>query len=318
MMKSERNRPSSSCAAESLVEPRWQALQGGKDLAGRRLYFWAETDSTNRLAQELISRGETSALVVAESQSRGRGRLSRQWHSPPGVGIYCSLIYRPRLAPEDLAKLTLAAGLAVALALEKCTGLVPGLKWPNDILLAGKKCGGILCECCLEASAGGVTGVVPGQDPRPGSAMAFASGLDDREGKKGSEARNRPAVVVGIGLNVNTTAAMIPPELQDRATSLRLAANRSWDRGILLEAIIGELDGQVAALEQGRFPSMLAAWRQRDALLGRELDWLTLAGEVVHGTALGPDADGTLQIRDRQGNIHQVMSGDLTLRAFNK
>ncbi len=316
-MKSERNLPASSCAAGSLVEPRWQALQGGKELAGRRLYFWAETDSTNRLAQELISRGETGALVVAESQSRGRGRLSRQWHSPAGVGIYCSLIYRPRLAPEDLAKLTLAAGLAVALALEKGTGLVPGLKWPNDILLAGKKCGGILCECCLESSAGGATGIVPDPDPRTGPAT-FASGLNDREGKKGSGARNRPAVVVGIGLNVNTTAAMIPPELRDRATSLRLAANRSWDRGILLEAIIEELDGQVVALEQGRFPSILAAWRQRDALLGRALDWLTPAGEVVHGTALGPDADGTLQIRDRQGKIHQVMSGDLTLRAFNK
>jgi BirA family transcriptional regulator, biotin operon repressor / biotin---[acetyl-CoA-carboxylase] ligase len=258
-------------------EPHWRELGRQGRLAGRPLRFLPETDSTNQVALELAAAGEERVLVVAESQRRGRGRLARSWHSPPGAGIYLSLLYRPRLAPADLAKLTLAAGLAVCRALEKTTGARPGLKWPNDVLLEGKKCGGILCECRLAQ--------------------------DDDEAA---------AVVIGIGLNVNTEAAHIPPELRERATSLLLATGRRWDRGLLLPALVEELDALVAELEAGRFPAILAAWRRRDALLGRELDWLTPAGEVVRGIALGPDAAGILHIRDAQGRIHEVISGDVT------
>lgn len=267
-----------------LEEPRWRELAAAAELAGRPLTFLSLTDSTNRVALELAGQGAGVAVVVAERQSGGRGRLRRGWHSPPGAGIYCSILYRPRLAPQDLPKLTLAAGLAVAVAVEKTTGLQPGLKWPNDLLLAGKKCGGILCECCLDGG-----------------------------GESRIEGGGRPAVVVGIGLNVNTTAARIPAALQERATSLRLVGGRSWDRGLLLAAMVEELDALLAELEQGRFPVILAAWRQRDALLGRELDWLTPAGKVVRGTALGPDPDGMLRIRDGRGRVHEVMSGDLSL-----
>lgn len=258
-------------------EPRWRELRRQDKLAGRRLRFLPDTDSTNQVALELAAAGEEQALVVAESQRRGRGRLARSWHSPPGSGIYLSLLYRPRLAPADLAKLTLAAGLAVCLALEQTTGAQPGLKWPNDVLLEEKKCGGILCECRLAQ--------------------------DD----------NAAAVVVGIGLNVNTEAAQIPPELRERATSLFLATGRRWDRGLLLPALVEELDALVAELEEGRFPAILAAWRRRDALLGRELNWLTPTGTMVRGIALGPDAAGILHIRDSQGRVHEVMSGDISL-----
>lgn len=259
-----------------LEEPGWRALAVGKELAGRSLIFLMATDSTNRVALELAEQGGGPAVVVAESQSGGRGRLQRQWHSPPEAGIYASFLYWPRLEPQDLAKLTLAAGLALARALEKNTGLQPGLKWPNDLLLAGKKCGGILCECRLVAGTG------------------------------------KPAVVIGIGLNVNTPSRDIPPELQHKATSLRLASGRAWDRGVLLAALGKELDIVVATMEQGRFAEILAAWRKRDALLGRELDWLTPGGRVVRGISLGPDQQGILQIRDHQGRTHEVISGDIT------
>ncbi|MFU8819113.1 MAG: biotin--[acetyl-CoA-carboxylase] ligase [Desulfurivibrio sp.] len=258
----------------------WRRLREEGRLGERRVHYLETTESTNDLALALAESGGDCTLVVAESQSRGRGRLRRSWHSPAGAGLYLSFIYRPRLEPEDLARLTLAAGLALALAVAETTGLAPGLKWPNDLLLAGKKCGGILCECRLPAS--------------------------------GSPAQ-LPVVVVGIGLNVNTDAARIPPELQGRATSLLLATGRPWERGPLLAAILKQLDALVVRLEEGEFPAILAQWRQRDALLGRELEWLTPAGEVVRGIALGPDDDGILRIRDRGGRVHPVLSGDLSL-----
>jgi len=225
----------------------------------------------------LADQGAERALVVAESQRQGRGRLARSWHSPAGAGIYLSLLCRPRLDPEDLAKMTLAAGLALALALEKNAGVKPALKWPNDLWLEEKKCAGILCECQLAMGAG------------------------------------RPAVVVGIGLNVNLAAGQLPPDLREQATSLSQVSGRYWDRGALLAALVNELAAVIAGLERGEFLAILAAWRQRDALLGRELDWLTPAGEVVRGVALGPDEQGLMRIRDRQGRTHEVLSGDLTL-----
>ena len=295
--------------SEQELDPIWRRLQEEGRLGERRAHYLAATESTNDIALATAlgrvldrqffpdaPKGDNSKadpestraapgsngsfLVVAESQSRGRGRLGRSWASPPGAGIYVSFVYRPRLPPEELARLTLAAGLAVALALEKSCGLEPGLKWPNDLLLAGKKCGGILCESRLAVG-------------------------DDGEG---------PLVVVGIGLNVNTSAEQLPSELQGRATSLGLATGRSWKRGPLLAAIAAELDALVVRLEGGEFAAILAQWRQRDALLGRELEWLTPAGGVVSGIALGPDGDGILQIRDRHGALHRVLSGDLALR----
>lgn len=273
-------------------EPLWRTLATAGEVAGYPLHFLAATDSTNQVALELAGQGVERALVVAESQDRGRGRLARSWHSPAGAGIYLSLLCRPRLAPEDLAKVTLAAGLALALALEKSAGLRPGLKWPNDLWLAEKKCAGILCECRLASGA--------------------AASATIREGQTERE-EARPAVVVGIGLNVNLAAEEMPPDLRERATSLSQTTGRAWDRGALLAAVVDELAATLARLEAGEFPAILAAWRQRDALLGRELSWLTPAGQVVRGIALGPDEQGLLRIRDRQGRMHQVLSGDLAL-----
>lgn len=259
-------------------EPLWHALRQGGEMAGFPLHFLAATASTNQVALELATAGAECALVVAESQSQGRGRLARNWHSPPKAGIYLSLLCRLRLAPEDLAKVTLAAGVALCLALEQSAGVKPALKWPNDLWLEEKKCGGILCECRLAGA-----------------------------GDKGA------AVVIGIGLNVNLAVAQLPPDLREKATSLSQVTARAWDRGLLLAAISEELAAILARLEAGEFPAILAAWQQRDALLGRELAWLTPAGEVVRGIALGPDEQGLLRIRDRQGRMHEVLSGDLTL-----
>lgn len=259
------------------IEPLWEELSKETSFAGRPLYFLNETDSTNRVALEMAARGDGPLLVLAEGQSRGQGRLGRSWFSPPGVGIYLSLLYRPHLAPEDLAKATLAAGLAVGRALKEVAGVEVKLKWPNDLLLSGKKTGGILCE--------------------------------SRLGRGGE----LPAVVVGVGLNINNTAEQIPPELAQRATSLRLESGRGWDRGLLPGTIITQLDAQITRLERGEFSAVLAEWHRYDALINQELAWLTPTGEVICGIALGPGPDGILQVRDHRGEVHQVLSGDLSL-----
>jgi BirA family transcriptional regulator, biotin operon repressor / biotin---[acetyl-CoA-carboxylase] ligase len=259
-------------------DPLWRQLATGF-FAGRPARLLACTGSTN---QDGLAHGRRGAaagtLLVAETQTAGRGRLGRQWLSPPGTGLYFSVILRPRLAPADFPKITLAAGLAVCQAVETATGLAPAIKWPNDLLLAGRKFCGILTE---------------------------SEGLADRA----------PLAVLGIGLNVSTPLAAFPAELREKATSLLAHAGRHYQRGPLLLAILTRLERVLGQLEDGLFAELLAEWRRRDGLAGKRLSWLTPAGEVVAGLALGPDANGILRIRDESGGIHEVLSGDLSLAA---
>ncbi|MDH5298994.1 MAG: biotin--[acetyl-CoA-carboxylase] ligase [Desulfobulbaceae bacterium] len=265
-------------AAAEGFDPLWQGLRDRGRLGGRQVHFLAETDSTNDVALALGRAGtRAGSLVVAESQNCGRGRLGRVWLSPSGCGIYCSLVLRPRLAPGDLAKITLAAGLGVAKAVEAVASLYPAIKWPNDLLLDGRKCGGILTE---------------------GGGFVFGQPL---------------LVVVGIGLNVLTPQAAFPEELRQRATSLYAHSGRPVSRGSLLVAMVEAVEGEVQRLERGGFAAVLAQWRQRDAVFGKRLAWLTPEGGVVEGVALGPDDEGILHIRDDGGRVHEVLSGDLTL-----
>jgi len=238
--------------------------------------YLTATDSTNDEALALAREGaSTGTMVVAESQNRGRGRLGKEWLSPPEVGLYCSIILRPRLPPAALPRLTLAAGLAVSRAIERTCGLAVRLKWPNDLWLGERKFGGILAEAL------------------------FGAGGD--------------AVVLGLGLNVNTDLAAFPVSLQDKITSLRRESGRIWARSTLLLTSREEILNVVARLETEGFSDILAEWRERDALYGRELTWLSQDGSLVRGIALGPDPDGLLRIRDEKGRIHEVLSGDLTL-----
>ncbi len=238
----------------------------------------AAIDSTNRAALELAAQGGVAGtVVVADTQSGGRGRLGKRWESPPGCGLYFSLILHPRLDPATLPTLTLAAGLGAALAVEKVTGLRVLLKWPNDLLLDGKKVGGILCE----------TG-------------PLGQGTD-------------PVVIVGVGLNVSTPITALPEELRDRATSLLIHAGQVFPQEELLAAILAAIESQAERLTSQGLAAMLADWRQRDATLGQELTWVSTANTLVHGISLGVDDEGLLRIRDANGQVHGVLSGDVRL-----
>jgi BirA family biotin operon repressor/biotin-[acetyl-CoA-carboxylase] ligase len=120
-------------------------------------------------------------------------------------------------------------------------------------------------------------------------------------------------VVIGIGLNVNTPAETFTGELRAKATSLLAETGIPHERGPLLAAILAELDLVVARLEQGEFPSILAEWRQRDIHAGLQVSWVNTQGSIITGTSLGPDEEGFLHIRDAQGQIHSVISGDISL-----
>jgi BirA family biotin operon repressor/biotin-[acetyl-CoA-carboxylase] ligase len=257
----------------------WQTMIRTGALGRHPVHFFDCTGSTNDLALAQSNTGAPEGtLVVADSQSAGRGRLEgRAWLSPPGTGLYFSLILRPQLAPADFPKLTLAAGLALCKALESHTHCQPGLKWPNDLFLHGKKCGGILTETQAMTGAG------------------------------------QTAVVIGIGLNVNTPAEAFAGELQTKATSLLVETGTLQDRGALLAAILTELDLVVNRLERGDFPNILVEWRQRDIHAGQQVSWLNTQGHVVTGISLGPDEEGFLHIQDDQGQIHAVISGDISL-----
>lgn len=258
----------------------WHDLAGCPEIAGHPLEIREETVSTNSDALTLGRQGAApGTVVIARSQTGGRGRLGKKWLSPPGSGLYFSLILRPGLAMDEVAKITLAAGLALCRAVAAACPVRPMLKWPNDLLIGGRKCGGILTEMELDG-------------------------------------RERPLVVIGIGVNVSTTAADLGEELADRASSLEGQSGGLVDRRALLALILTELGRQAARLEEEGFASILAEWRRYDATLGKRLTWLTGNHQVVAGVSLGPDRLGRLHIRDDEGRVHEVLSGDIRLRSL--
>jgi len=241
------------------------------------------TESTNSYAFDLAKKGAAPGIVVtAASQTSGRGRLKRSWLSPPGMGLYFSLLLQPDLAVEDLPKITLAAGLAICKAVADEAAVNLQIKWPNDLMLVGRKLGGILTE---------TTSVQ-------------------------NENQKRPYVVIGVGLNLYEPEGGFPASLKERATALSKHTDREIVADKLLERCITAIENVVNRMEKGDFPAILEEWKQRDAIKDKELSWVTPQGKKVTGKSLGPDADGILHIRDKTGMIHEVISGDVELTGF--
>ena len=258
-------------------DPLWQQIQQGGLLGGRRVHYFESVESTNTLALAMGREGAPAGTVlVAETQTKGRGRLGKSWTSPIGSGLYCTLLLRPAIPLPQLARITLAVGLAAALAIEEVSGLVTTIKWPNDVLLQGRKVAGILVEC--EMSGG-----------------------------------EWPLVAIGVGINLGTSLAQFPPELQARATSLLIASGQVIGKGRMLDKLLTRIEHVVIRLEQDDFAGVLKKWRAKDATAKQWLTWLASDGRVVHGMSLGPNQDGNLIIRDKSGLSHQVISGDITL-----
>ncbi len=241
---------------------------------------WHSTiGSTNDLALQRGKEGVVHGYTIgAKYQNTGRGRLGRPWASPPGTGLYCSTIIRPEIEIHDYPLLTFVAGLAVAEAIEKQYELSPGLKWPNDIYFGRKKCGGILTE------------------------TSNLSQLDKQR-----------FAVVGIGLNVNTETTMFPEEIRSTSTSLSIESGANKAVSELFITIREQLLGEVSFFVKYGFEPVIERWRERDIFLGERLEWVTAGGKIVDGISLGPDDRGLLHVKDDQGRVHEVLSGDIRL-----
>ncbi len=248
-----------------------QRLKGS--LFGKRIYHFFKTDSTNRVALELGHGGEPEgAVVLAEEQTAGRGRAGRAWHSERAMGIYVTLLFRPKLAPVQAPLLTMMAGLSTHSAVQALTGLAVDLKWPNDLLVRGKKAGGILTEMHAE----------PGQ-------IRF--------------------VIVGIGLNVNQEK--FPVELADIATSLRVETGKPQSRMEVLVRLLREFENDYNRLVREGVAGVVARFEAVSSYARGRRVRVTNGTESYVGTTAGLAPEGLLQVTRDDGKVVTVIAGDV-------
>lgn len=245
---------------------------------GRPYRFFATLDSTNLEARRLALAGAPEGTtVVADYQTRGRGRRGRTWIAPPGSSLCVSVVLRPARPPGEVGRLTLLVAVAARRAIRAITGLSPEIKWPNDLLLGGRKCCGILLELAAQQDA-----------------LEF--------------------VVAGVGINVNQTAADFGPELAATATSLRQELGRPVPRADLLAALLRSLDHVYEAWLAGADGPLLEEWRGACAHLGRPVRVLSAEGSLS-GVALDVGDDGALLVLPEGGAAPvRVLAGDVSLR----
>ena len=230
-------------------------------------------DEAFRLGMSGVPEG---ALVTAEYQLKGRGRMGRPWVSSRGKGVYFSLLLRPQLTLSDVSKLTLLSAVAISEAVEKHTGLRPLIKWPNDLLLGGRKIAGILTELRAEVDR-----------------VEF--------------------VVLGVGLNVNTSSKELPLV----ATSLKEVKGEEIGRVGLLKDILRSLEKRYLSLKKQGFDPVLEEWRRRSVTIGNHVRFEERGG-LFSGVAIGLAKDGGLLIQLASGAIIKKMAGDITLEGNMK
>lgn len=234
---------------------------------GRRIELRDQIGSTNREAVSLAQAGvEHGTVVLADSQSEGRGRLSRLWFSPPGVNLYCSIVIRKVIPADSLSEwlswLPLTAASAAAEAIETVAATSVAVKWPNDLLITGRKVGGILCE-------------------------------------SGTNTRSGPFQVIGIGLNINGERSDFPDELRETATTIRHEAGSFIDRNRLLAQLLYELEGCLDEYTQRGFERLAVAYGRRCSTIGKTVKATLADGKELVGLAEAIGKDGSLTLVQR-------------------
>jgi BirA family biotin operon repressor/biotin-[acetyl-CoA-carboxylase] ligase len=248
-----------------LLETKWM---------GNRIHHFQTIGSTNSKAYQLALNGAAEGeVVLSESQEKGRGRLGRQWFSPPSLNLYLSVILRPRIPPHQAPLVTLMAAVATADAIRKFSGLVPFIKWPNDILLRDRKVAGLLNEIHSEMDR-----------------VHF--------------------VILGIGVNLNMDEKKFSKEIRPVATSLKIEMGQKVSRKAFLQSLLLELEKWYSVFLEEGSTAVLKAWRDRADMKGREVK-VTSFGETVVGTAIDVDSDGALILETGDGKQRRVMAGDV-------
>lgn len=246
--------------------------------AGRNLACFEETDSTNIQARRLAEQGAAhGTLVVAESQTAGRGRRGKGWVSRPGSGVWMSMVLRPQIDPSRASMVTLVAALSVASGIGEVTGVQTQIKWPNDLVYGGRKICGILTEMS-------------------------------------SEADSIRYIVTGIGINVNMDS--FPADIGSIAVSLKMILGEPVRRAILVNAVLRAFEHYYEIYEKTADMSfLLEEYNQRLANLGKEVRVLS-PGKEYEGKALGIDDMGELLVETGDGQVRRVFSGEVSVRGI--
>jgi BirA family biotin operon repressor/biotin-[acetyl-CoA-carboxylase] ligase len=250
------------------------ARLGCTRVIGRDIRVFEQTTSTNDVAARLAQDGVKEGVVIfAESQSKGRGRLGRSWVSPARKGLWFSVLLRPQIRPQAATQLTVAAATALVRAIQQQTEIVPEIKWPNDILIRGKKVAGILTELTAELER-----------------------VKD--------------IVLGIGVDVNLDD--FPADLRKIATSLKIETGEHVDRPALAAAMIRELDRDYARICDGEFAEVSDEWQQQCTTIGQQVS-IRLGERVIRGRAEALDAEGAMLLRTEHGHMERIIGGDVTV-----
>jgi BirA family transcriptional regulator, biotin operon repressor / biotin---[acetyl-CoA-carboxylase] ligase len=252
------------------------ARLGQTKVIGRDIQVFEQTTSTNDVVEKLARDGvNEGAVVYAESQTKGRGRLGRVWMSPTRKGLWFSVLLRPELHPQETTQLTVISATALRRAFKNVTGLTAEIKWPNDLLFNGKKAAGILTEMSAE--------------------------LD----------RVRH-VILGIGVDVNQDASEFSPDLRKTATSLKIESGALVSRAELAVEILRQLDVDYARVRAGKFPEVADEWEEACVTIGKNVT-VHVGERHFRGHAESLDDDGALLIRSEHGHLERVIGGDVML-----
>lgn len=243
---------------------------------GRNIVYYPVCDSTQNIASSIAREGAPhGTVVISEEQTAGRGRLERSWDSSANKGIWMSVIIRPEISPQFAAQFTLVSAVAIARAMEDITKCSPDIKWPNDLLINGKKVTGILTE--LQADMDRVQ-----------------------------------SIIIGIGVNVNQELNAFDESIQSFATSIKIESGDEIDRVVLVAKILDYLEKYSDMYVENGFEPIKLLWESYNCTLGKRIR-ANLLRETIEGVAIGITNDGVLELQLDNGEIRGIYSADIHL-----
>ncbi len=247
-----------------------------KNLGQANIIHYPLIDSTNDQAKVLaIQNAPEGTLLVAEEQSAGRGRKGRSWFSATENGICLSMILRPSMPPGEISQITLMTAVAIAETLFDLTDINVTIKWPNDILVNGKKLAGILTEMSMEMDA-----------------------ID--------------YIVIGLGLNVNTEKELFNDEIKDLATSLFIESGRYFSRVEIIQRFLERFEKYYIQIQSEGFKSIIKRWKTLSNIIGKYVI-VDVGGRKISGLVDDIGDDGVMVLKDTDNVIHRILSGDVIL-----
>lgn len=258
------------------IEAIGQFFKIRKAKIAQNIFFISETDSTNDIASAYAQSGcPEGTVIIADRQLKGRGRLGRKWFSPPGKNIYMSIVLRPEVPPQHSTIITIMASVAVAIAAMQISRINARIKWPNDIMVSGKKLAGILSEIRIENNK-----------------ILY--------------------VVIGVGININTAPDEMPDEIKKTSTSLYMETAETINRASAAMFILEEMNKWYNQLNNSGNAPIIRRWTKLSTTIGKTIR-VASGAHVFEGTAEAIDNDGFLLMRLIDGSLKKISSGDVTV-----